>query len=122
MSNSGFRTGVKDKLRFVPVHRLVLKLGQELCDLAPAFHGLTGCDTTSGFHQIGKKKAWKALRSNVQTHTGIASLGEVTPPSPETLSAAEKFVCSMYTTSTKAGTTADDVRYKYKLIFTQHVG
>ena len=82
---------------------MVLRLGQDVCDLFPAFHELTGCDTTSGFHQIGKKKAWKTLRGNVQTHTGTALLVEVIPPSPETLSAAEKIACSLNTTSTKAG-------------------
>jgi hypothetical protein len=39
-----FRTGVKDKLRYIPVHTLTQKLGHDLCNLLPAFHVLTGCD------------------------------------------------------------------------------
>lgn len=31
-----FRTGVKDKRRYIPIHRLSEKLGHNLCDLAPA--------------------------------------------------------------------------------------
>ncbi|KAK3746863.1 hypothetical protein QZH41_000037 [Actinostola sp. cb2023] len=60
-----FRTGVKDKLRFIPVHRLAEKLGNDLSIMLPAFHALTGCDTTSGLFQIGKRKAWKALLKNM---------------------------------------------------------
>ncbi|CAH3184172.1 unnamed protein product, partial [Porites lobata] len=51
-----FKTGVKDKVRFVPVHRIAEKLGRSVCAAIPAFHALTGCDSTSGLFQIGKKK------------------------------------------------------------------
>ena len=43
-----FLTGVKDKLRFLPVHRLAEKLGEDLC------HLIAGCDSTSALYQIGK--------------------------------------------------------------------
>ena len=50
------KTGVRDRLRFVPIHALVEKLGSVMCNLLPAFHFLTGCDTTSEPYLIGKKK------------------------------------------------------------------
>ena len=50
------KTGVRDRLRFVPIHALVEKLGSVMCNLLPAFHSLTGCDTTSEPYLIGKKK------------------------------------------------------------------
>lgn len=37
-----FRTGVKDRLRFIPIHLLQSSLGQPLCKALPAFHALTG--------------------------------------------------------------------------------
>ena len=50
------KTGVRDRLRFVPIHALVEKLGSVMCNLLPAFHSLTACDTTSEPYLIGKKK------------------------------------------------------------------
>ena len=51
-----FKTCVRDHLRYVPVHRLSEKLGQKLCSCLPAFHALTGCDTTSALAGVSKKK------------------------------------------------------------------
>lgn len=106
-----FRTGTKDKLRFIPIHTLSQKLGSELCKLLPSFHALTGCDTTSALIHIGKKKAWKALKTNHLKYAALKTLGEETPPSSDAINTSERFLCSLYSTSVKAGTTADDVRY-----------
>ena len=46
----------KRQALFVPIHALVEKLGSVMCNLLPAFHSLTGCDTTSEPYLIGKKK------------------------------------------------------------------
>ena len=54
-----FKTEVKDKLRLTLLHTLTEVLGTNLCNLLPAFHALTGCDTTSALYQIGKKKDGK---------------------------------------------------------------
>ena len=59
-----FRTGVKDKLRFIPINSLVESLGSDTCASLQCFHALTGCDSTSGLYGIGKKKAWMTLRKN----------------------------------------------------------
>ena len=56
-----YRTGVRDRHRHVPVHLLCQKLGQKLCKALPAFHAITGCDTTSVIASVGKKKAWEVL-------------------------------------------------------------
>ena len=106
-----FRTGVKDKLRYIPVHKVAQQLGPDLCKLLPGFHALTGCDTTSGLSHIGKKKAWKALKDSSGTHADMLHLGDKTPLSIETLRACEKFLCSIYMPSKRAGSTADEVRY-----------
>ena len=75
-----FRTGVKDKLRFLPVHGLAEKLGEDLCRLIPSFHALTGCDSTSALYQIGKRKAWKALLQTKDMYVDLAGLGDNVPP------------------------------------------
>ena len=64
-----FRTGVKDRLRLIPVHKVSQALGPTMCDALPALHALTGCDSTSSLAGIGKKKAWDVIRRTVFTRT-----------------------------------------------------
>ena len=67
-----FKTGVKDKVRFVPVHRIAEKFGRSVCAAIPAFHALTGCDSTSGLFQIGKKKGWKVFVKYPSLHVSMS--------------------------------------------------
>lgn len=106
-----FKTGIKDKARFIPIHLIAEKLGVSVCAGLPGFHALTGCDSTSGFFRIGKKKAWKAFVNDADAQDGVGNLGTTFPPTRRTLRACERFICSLYTSSSKAGTTADGVRY-----------
>lgn len=108
-----FRTGVKDKLRFLPVHRLAEKLGEDLCRLIPSFHALTGCDSTSALYQIGKRKAWKALLQTKDVYVDLAGLGDNVPPLQSVAKTAEAFISSLYAIPSRAGTTAYDVRYTH---------
>lgn len=48
------RGGVGDTTRFIPIHTLSGKLGENLCSVLPAVHSLTGCDITS---KIGTKRS-----------------------------------------------------------------
>ena len=76
--------------------------------LLPGFHALTGCDSASG---IGKKKAWRELSKTYTANQQITHLGDAIPPSEQTRKACEKFICSVYSKASKAGTTADEMRY-----------
>ena len=70
-----FKTGVRDHLRYVPVHRLSEELCQKLCRRLPAFHALTGCDTTSALAGVSEKKAshsWTLLRTKIVRKCTIA--------------------------------------------------
>jgi hypothetical protein len=40
--------------RYIPVHELCKSLSSVVCEILPADHALTGCDTTSSFFGIGK--------------------------------------------------------------------
>ena len=75
-----FKTGVRDKVRFVPVHLIAEKLGRSVCAAIPAFHALTGCDSTSGLFQIGKKKGWKVFVKYPSLHDSVGNLGSQIPP------------------------------------------
>ena len=45
--------------RYIPIHKLALKLGADFCKVTPAVHALTGCDYSS---KAGTKAA--ALKAN----------------------------------------------------------
>jgi hypothetical protein len=45
-----------------------------VCNILPAVHALTGCDTTSSFFGIGKKTVYKTLIQNRQKFKNLLSL------------------------------------------------
>ncbi|XP_048583416.1 uncharacterized protein LOC116606960 [Nematostella vectensis] len=106
-----FKTGYKDRVRFIPIHDAARKLGPKVCAAIPGLHALNGCDTTSGLANIGKTKPWDTLMANTYSKAHLETLGSVIPLHEDTIKSAECFVCSLYTTSTKAGMTADKIRY-----------
>ena len=105
-----FRTGVKDKQRFVPVHAIHHSLGHLLCKCLPSFHALTGCDSTSALSGIGKKKAWKVLIKKNQIQVDLSRLGESSSLQDPVKEIAESFICSIYA-SGKSFVNADEARY-----------
>ena len=52
------------KLRFIPCHLIAAKLGNAGSWGLLLIHALSGCDTVSAFHRIGKKTAW-AVRCSI---------------------------------------------------------
>lgn len=83
--------------RYIAVHELANCLGPEKSKALPAFHSLTGCDTTSSFCGKGKKTAWLTW-SNFPDVT--AALLKLTTPldfiSDETMHLLERFVILLY--------------------------
>ena len=104
------KTGVKDRLRYLPVHEIQASLGESLCRCLPSFHALTGCDSTSAFSGIGKKKAWKVLLTKEQMQRDLCTLGQNPAIHEPAQKAAESFICSLYT-SAKNFSNVDDARY-----------
>lgn len=102
-----FRTGVKDKLRFIPIHSMVKSLGLDTCASLPCFHALT----VSGIYGIGKKQAWMTIRKNVSLHSGIAKLGDELPLPSDISKTCEAFICSLYTSTKMPESTAHQFRY-----------
>ena len=59
---TGLITSTKDCRRYILVHELYKSLSSVVCEILPADHALTGCDTTSSFFGIGKNSMFKALK------------------------------------------------------------
>lgn len=109
-----FKTGVKDRLRYIPVHDICRTLDESLCRALPAFHALTGCDTNSALAGVSKKKAWEVLSRNEMHQASLGLLGCVTLDQI-TAKNCEQFICDLYPSRKKAST-ADELRY---LLFCQ---
>ena len=106
-----FKTGIRDKIRFIPVHQVCQQLGPSLCAALLGFHALTGCDSVSGFCGKGKKKPWDILQQSTSHQKALTLLGKDAKLKLNTCRECEKFVCSLYTTSPKARNTVNEVRY-----------
>ena len=109
------QTGVKDRLRSIPIHRLHSSLGQSLCKALPAFHALTGCDSTSALQGIRKTTALKILLKDNQFQYQPSHFGVGPAVGNESLVSSEAFFCSLYNCGGRL-TKADEVRY---LLFCQ---
>ena len=96
-----FKTGVKDRLRFIPAHNVSTNLGPEICSALLAFHALTGCNSTSAFLRIGKKKAWKVLTKSTAHQNSLACVGQSLNIDEDIVEKIEAFVRSLYAISAK---------------------
>ena len=69
-----------------------MNLLAEILESLLAFHAVTGCDTTSQFTSIGKKKSWQVFR--LYPHL-FNILGEHEITSGAAVSVVEEFVCRL---------------------------
>lgn len=110
-NNIWLKTGVKGKVRFILVCLIAKKLGRSVWAAITAFEALTGCDSTSGLFQIGKKKAWTAFVKYPSLHDSVGNLGSQIQPPVLTVMACERFTSSLYMTNKKEGVTPYNVHY-----------
>ena len=57
-----FKTGVKTKKRFIPMHAVSSEIGHSISLVLPVAHSLTGCDSNSAFSEIGKRSMPNILK------------------------------------------------------------
>ena len=105
-----FHTGTGRNRRFIPVHDAVEKVGADVCNMLPAVHVLTGCDSTSSLYGIGKKDAFSKLMKHKDDLDGLKNLGtDCTAISDETVSVCFKFIGLLYGEATS---NLNQLRYK----------
>ena len=73
---SWYHTGTRDATRYIPVHSISVSIGSSLCLALPGFHAVTGCDSTSSFYGIGKKKTWNVIEKSSEFQTALGRLGQ----------------------------------------------
>ncbi|CAG9761390.1 unnamed protein product [Ceutorhynchus assimilis] len=89
----GHNTTSTNKKRFVPIHLIAQTLQKPISDGLPAFHAITGCDTTNSFFKIRKKSAWQIYFRNHQQFD-LHSFGKTSIE--QGLDSARKFTPSLY--------------------------
>ena len=80
-----------DSERFVNIKTIVDNIPVDAINCLPAYHSITGCDTTSYPYGVGKVRPWnKALKNNK-----ITLLADLEKKNEEGLESAERFVRTM---------------------------
>ena len=69
-----FKTGVKDKKQFIPMHDVAERVGSEISQILPLLHAATGCDSTSAFASHGKNTSLKAFYDDINNTLEIGQL------------------------------------------------
>ena len=76
MANTVKITSTTDKRRCVPMHSICAAVGAQFCNVLPAMHSLTGCDSVSSLFGIGKKTVFNVvMQKGVHRFMSLTTLG-----------------------------------------------
>ena len=100
----------KDLVRYIPIHDIARELGSEICESLPAFHALTGCDSTSCLCGKGKPRAWRIYRKEIGNLESLSRLGESMIIDPRVQETVNHFISLLY--SSKPEGDVNSLRYK----------
>ena len=64
-------TATADLRTLVPAHDICSNVDNEVPEIRPPIHALTGCYTTSLFNGVGKKKLWKVVQTLCTRNTSL---------------------------------------------------
>ena len=81
------------------MHSIVHSLGSDVCKLLPAFHAITGCDSTSELYRHSKNMAFSLLKEHLESLSTLERFGNCpncTALNEETMEVAIKFICLLY--------------------------
>ena len=95
--------GTAKKPRYIPVHDIRTSLPNNIIKNLPAYHAITGCDTTSQLSGHGKKSTWATYIRHPDMLSTFTDMCE------GALLEAEKFVLKVYDHKTSL-TSVDDLR------------
>ena len=93
--------------RYIPVHEIAQRLGQDVCNILSAVHALSGCDSTSSVYRMGKKTAYSVLTKN---DTALQGLGDLQNESTF-IRSAKNCVLLMHGKKAKKHSSLNDLRY-----------
>ena len=86
------QTGTANQRKYVPIHTLHSSLSATVIQNFPAFHGPTGCDSTSQFAGNEKILTWKRSQKHSELLSGLGN-GQIRDV---TIKDCEMFVLNIY--------------------------
>ena len=110
-NNLWFCKRVNDGQRYIPVRSIQEKVGERLWQYLPAFHALTGCDSTSSLSRQGKKKPWTILQGSAAHQTTLSLFGQQPNLDDKLAEGTEAFICDLYPKTRRQASTMDALRY-----------
>ncbi|KAL7288521.1 hypothetical protein TKK_0017265 [Trichogramma kaykai] len=98
---TGDKTKLVDNRRYIPIHTLGKELGPNITSSILTLHALSGCDTTSSFFMIGKRKAYSALKKmNEEVLRDFADMTHI--PIEKAEQSVSFFLASAYDSSNRS--------------------
>ena len=97
-------SGTGRSRRCYPIHTISLTLDRHVRESILGFHALTGCDTTSSFHGIGKKSCWKTYCEAPTLLAGVGRDGDA--------SSVARYLCGLYGCSKEHEPDINTCRYR----------
>ena len=85
-----------DKRRFVPVHSICAAVGPQFCNVFPAMHSRTGCDSVFALFGIGEKTVFNVVMQKGVDYFFLALTTLGTSNKEAALSAARAFTAMLY--------------------------
>ena len=104
---TGTVTNTADHRRFIPVHSICHATSPTLCQILPAAHALTGCDSTSAMFGIGKRSVFKIIHENAEKFSELTALNS--QDDIAAISAARKLTLSLYDPKEKSANSSTDL-------------
>ena len=65
------------KEHYNPAYEIASKLGSDICNVLPAVHALSGCDSTSAIYRMGKRTAYTILIKNAKALQCLSHLQDL---------------------------------------------
>ena len=105
--HAGHSAETVSNIRYVPIHTIAGKLQCNVCNILPAIHAVTGCDSTSSLNRIGKRTVFNVM---MKCATDLQGLEDVTNDH-DFLETARKFVLLLHGKKAKNTMSLDELRY-----------
>ena len=111
---TGMVASIKDCRRYIPVHELCKSLNSVVCNILPAAHAITGCDTTSSFFGIDKKSMLKALKETPDQFSDLSMISHADVD--DSVDVCRKLISRLYDPKGKSKRCHSDLnRFRVKL-------
>ena len=82
--------------KFVDMRKIVQYLGRELSLILPYLHAITGCDTTSYLHNVGKMRVLQKCLKDNSAVASLERLGESASFKPKDFNDVIKFIQTIF--------------------------